>query len=95
MTFLLHSLRFGKFQSTLPVRGATIKTVFVHRVRLISIHAPRAGSDEIVLCELGGDYRFQSTLPVRGATRVRFVLDVLLRLFQSTLPVRGATRERA
>ncbi len=35
----------GVFQSTLPVRGATGKTVFLTREEAISIHAPRAGSD--------------------------------------------------
>ena len=34
-----------KFQSTLPVRGATIKNVSRVRHLRISIHAPRAGSD--------------------------------------------------
>ena len=35
---------------------------------LISIHAPREGSDGIVPVALTGYREFQSTLPVRGAT---------------------------
>ena len=37
------------FQSTLPVRGATAKRYDAVWVRLISIHAPREGSDLIAL----------------------------------------------
>ena len=58
----------GKFQSTLPVRGATFILKFNCKDIWISIHAPRAGSDQ----EGGYSSRrlrqFQSTLPVRGAT---------------------------
>ena len=35
----------GKFQSTLPARGATISAFRCKRRRTISIHAPREGSD--------------------------------------------------
>ena len=56
------------FQSTLPVWGATVGGVYGFQIPLISIHAPRVGSDleesEDVLKEAG----FQSTLPVWGAT---------------------------
>ena len=56
------------FQSTLPVRGATMQLVAYLDVRHISIHAPRAGSDMGRHCVLRAITRFQSTLPVRGAT---------------------------
>ena len=36
-----------KFQSTLPARGATFRVEFTHAEQLISIHAPRTGSDEV------------------------------------------------
>ena len=36
-----------KFQSTLPVRGATINNHILPYIGDISIHAPRAGSDEM------------------------------------------------
>ena len=35
------------FQSTLPARGATKKTLLTERQKEISIHAPREGSDKI------------------------------------------------
>ena len=38
-------LALKKFQSTLPVRGATSSTVLASWHPFISIHAPRAGSD--------------------------------------------------
>ena len=56
-----------RFQSTLPVWGATGRAVKRDFPLVISIHAPRVGSD-------GGAWgtflyrRFQSTLPVWGAT---------------------------
>ena len=37
----------GGFQSTPPVRGATIRGYAIRRERGISIHAPRAGGDDI------------------------------------------------
>ena len=35
------------FQSTLPVRGATISLAFWAALKAISIHAPREGSDHL------------------------------------------------
>ena len=40
------ALSSGRFQSTLPVRGATWVVAAHCRQMLISIHAPRAGSDK-------------------------------------------------
>ena len=80
-----------EFQSTLPVRGATADSVKNGIDRMISIHAPRAGSDAIWL---NHDIKldiFQSTLPVRGATAARGLHTHTAKIFQSTLPVRGAT----
>ena len=57
-----------RFQSTLPVWGATQRRICAQIRHRISIHAPRVGSDcwihsyEITYC------KFQSTLPVWGAT---------------------------
>ncbi len=56
------------FQSTPPVRGATLKrsrrTLWIS----VSIHAPREGSD-LALKRYGVFiFLFQSTPPVRGAT---------------------------
>ena len=57
-----------KFQSTLPMRGATQVLGQDFYARCISIHAPHAGSDPY--CSKIGAmvWEFQSTLPMRGAT---------------------------
>ena len=59
----------SKFQSTLPVWGATLPSDIILPHSQISIHAPRVGSD--VVAALTGCFfsEFQSTLPVWGATR--------------------------
>ena len=59
------------FQSTLPVRGATGGNLTVYGYALISIHAPREGSDLHLQAPSYAQFRFQSTLPVRGATYSR------------------------
>ena len=66
-TMSAHSL----FQSTLPVRGATVAAMTVENELDISIHAPRAGSDSMCRVLPSVSMKFQSTLPVRGATRVQ------------------------
>ena len=61
------AVAIGKFQSTLPVWGATRAVSHIFHFRNISIHAPRVGSDQFTLW--GRRMRlFQSTLPVWGAT---------------------------
>ena len=57
------------FLSTLPARGATPAQKDELLELLISIHAPREGSDETLQSFLKGNYEFLSTLPARGATR--------------------------
>ena len=58
-----------QFQSTLPARGATATgTVYQPGYFLISIHAPRTGSDAALRHKHSNRQRFQSTLPARGAT---------------------------
>ncbi len=56
------------FQSTPPVRGATDFAKHYTVSHRVSIHAPRAGGDQVaaLYVEPKG---FQSTPPVRGATR--------------------------
>ena len=56
------------FQSTPPVRGATHEVGATAHGSLISIHAPRAGSDVRHSNRLFAFQEFQSTPPVRGAT---------------------------
>jgi len=58
---------------------------------LISIHAPRGGSDKIRIAVKAKKRRFQSTLPVGGATPRKSTCSVSAWIFQSTLPVGGAT----
>ena len=82
-----------QFQSTLPVRGATVQvrgdTLYTRyfNPRSPCGERPLAGP---AVCH--GAAVFQSTLPVRGATGRRGGLPAHLAAFQSTLPVRGATR---
>ena len=58
------------FQSTLPVWGATGPPAVKYTSLVISIHAPRVGSDYVVVISLR-NCSFQSTLPVWGATSPR------------------------
>ena len=58
----------GKFQSTHPVRGATVNIPAPQKFPRISIHAPREGCDKGEIRSPVADVRFQSTHPVRGAT---------------------------
>ena len=81
------------FQSTLPARGATIYTSFASRNALISIHAPRTGSDHDVFTRFPESTLFQSTLPARGATVANMGGEDAVEAFQSTLPARGATEK--
>ena len=62
----------GAFLSTLPARGATVRDDNRHAARLISIHAPREGSDVLLKDKRFAKYQFLSTLPARGATNDRF-----------------------
>ena len=78
------------FQSTLPARGATPPTPAATLPAIISIHAPRTGSDLAWSDRRSFRAIFQSTLPARGAT-LRDNIPIRAWLFQSTLPARGAT----
>ena len=79
------------FQSTLPTGGATRHSRHFPQGTVISIHAPRGGSDE------PRRIRFYfagiSIHAPRGGSDLPAVLVLVCgRLFQSTLPVGGATR---
>ena len=79
-----------EFQSTLPVRGATPLLFRLCLLPIISIHAPRAGSDscrEIVASDF---FHFNPRSPC-GERRSKCNLIFNPSQFQSTLPVRGAT----
>ena len=60
---------------------------------IISIHAPRVGSDLVEQYPELESKLFQSTLPVWGATKGKEE-HTMGKLFQSTLPVWGATMLR-
>ena len=60
--------RMWKFQSTLPMRGATGDLEGDLTGVTISIHTPHAGSDKIYGNHDRCSSQFQSTLPMRGAT---------------------------
>ena len=81
----------SKFQSTLPVGGATMSGFRSRQAVIISIHAPRGGSDCGCGTAISRYFIFQSTLPVGGAT-VESHFSKVPQIFQSTLPVGGATQ---
>ena len=87
-------LRPGLFQSTLPGWGATYGHPHGDAHQIISIHAPRMGSDHHRNIGRFALRQFQSTLPGWGATVNCRVPGVLAR-FQSTLPGWGATDKEA
>ena len=78
------------FQSTLPLRGATLR--FVNATIRPHYFNPRSPYGERLLSLLGMIYplTFQSTLPLRGATNIDRQ-NACSSAFQSTLPLRGAT----
>ena len=57
------ALPLKKFQSTLPVRGATAKKATQGFPSVISIHAPRAGSDLIILPLIAMSMNFNPRSP--------------------------------
>ena len=79
------------FQSTHPLRGATIKSFAQALYLVISIHAPLAGCDQRRKNCMNPRIAFQSTHPLRGATPLPFRNDLKTFKFQSTHPLRGAT----
>ena len=83
-----------QFQSTLPARGATNMPDFDKKFVVISIHAPRTGSDD------GTDKRLMDELisihaPRTGSDLPVCVIPAFAGVFQSTLPARGATVQRS
>ena len=78
------------FQSTHPLRGATLTLDHNFRADIISIHAPLAGCDALPGLWHRRLESFQSTHPLRGATG-RVHGREAHPGFQSTHPLRGAT----
>ena len=79
-----------KFQSTLPVGGATQRRRTCIHLVLISIHAPRGGSDVNALVVLATLWYFNPRSPW-GERHRELIKSILSMKFQSTLPVGGAT----
>ena len=79
------------FQSTLPARGATLAVSAGTLVWIISIHAPRTGSDfsSSRIGLISSNFNPRSPHGERPATPNAIVSMVT---FQSTLPARGATQ---
>ena len=86
-----HQERDLIFQSTLPARGATMPEAFsVIWEEVISIHAPRTGSDaEGAAAPPVGIISIHA--PRTGSDRYRPSRPAASATFQSTLPARGAT----
>ena len=82
-----------RFQSTLPVWGATVYTNSTQIYMIISIHAPRVGSDGARHPHRAGHHNFNPRSPCgeRPATPATLTAPCA---FQSTLPVWGATDTR-
>ena len=78
------------FQSTRPVRGATMIHFAWDNPRDVSIHAPRAGRDFYPSCMGDVDTGFNPRAPC-GARQAVYLGGNDEMAFQSTRPVRGAT----
>ena len=80
-----------EFQSTHPVRGATAFLASERLLYPISIHAPRAGCDELIMWA-GDNPTVISIHAPRAGCDKNAVPEYYPGIFQSTHPVRGATR---
>ena len=78
------------FQSTLPARGATPELAMVRGWLMISIHAPRTGSDGFN-CRDANSKKISIHAPRTGSDPQTCVRNLWRSTFQSTLPARGAT----
>ena len=86
-------LRLKIFQSTLPAGGATTASRRCSVSPIISIHAPRGGSDQNPSRWYHDRHDFNPRSP-RGERRCIGIFGRLLSKFQSTLPAGGATLYR-
>ena len=90
--FIARKEAAGVFQSTLPVGGATVLSEVIHADHMISIHAPRGGSDSNQARFFLAHVYFNPRSPW-GERLGGSLLLSFHSLFQSTLPVGGATRK--
>ena len=80
----------GIFQSTLPARGATPAINSIYADSIISIHAPREGSDGFAVA-VRAFSNISIHAPREGSDTAVSATKKANMLFQSTLPARGAT----
>ena len=78
------------FQSTRPLRGATLKQMARIAIRYFNPRAP-CGARPSPRAITKTISQFQSTRPLRGATIISSTCSPSPRIFQSTRPLRGAT----
>ncbi len=88
---LLFAILLTRFQSTLPVWGATIITITNMIMLIVSIHAPRVGSDKQYRVPLFKLAQVSIHAPRVGSDSTRSLSPDTISTFQSTLPVWGAT----
>ena len=82
------------FQSTLPMRGATLALgTHLYFLQDFNPHSPCGERPSAGVAVRRRKRKFQSTLPMRGATAEMRVF-LFCQEFQSTLPMRGATQLR-
>ena len=86
----LASVREKLFQSTRPLRGATLKSAVWDKDQAISIHAPLAGRDGYRGLSVRRLQYFNPRAPC-GARRIVYCVQLEISPFQSTRPLRGAT----
>ena len=79
------------FLSTLPARGATSDFAEKFAERMISIHAPREGSDLGCTFLIGAMVAISIHAPREGSDCRTWYMDLSNGRFLSTLPARGAT----
>ena len=79
-----------QFQSTHPLRGATLYAGLVAQPQAISIHAPLAGCDVASTSTEVASWYFNPRTPC-GVRHEPIGIIISARLFQSTHPLRGAT----
>ena len=75
------------------MRGATSLSFSVSLSKVVSIHAPHAGRDDVIVIAYGANVGFNPRAPC-GARRVLYVDTEQEKEFQSTRPMRGATQHR-
>ena len=93
LSALITSLGEVIFQSTLPLRGATVSTGSADCAPVISIHAPLTGSDQRLLVCKPLPFYFNPRSPYRGGPIYKSK-RTYIGLFSSTPSLRGATRPK-